>query len=202
MKLYLADISGFSQLEGLELLSDERRRRLEKYNIMEDKQRCLVAGLLLRYALGDSVHRLHYGDRGKPYLPDGPCFSLSHSGNYVVLALAECDIGVDIEKLREYKEKLARRCCTEDEFLWLQGRDSADFYNLWTGKEAVMKATGLGFALPAHSFSVLPLHNGPHTINDMYWHLGWHALEGYALCTACREDEESELVLLTKDVLL
>ena len=202
MKLFLADISGFSQLEGLELLYDERRRRLEKYNIMEDKQRCLVAGLLLRYALGDSVHRLRYGDRGKPYLPDGPCFSLSHSGNYVVLALAEHDVGVDIEKLGEYKEKLARRCCTEDEFLWLQGRDRADFYNLWTGKEAVMKATGLGFALPAHSFSVLPLRNGPHTVNDICWYLGWHTLEGYALCTACRKDEDCELVFLAKDMLI
>lgn len=203
MKLYLADISGFSQLEGLELLYDERRRRLEKYNIMEDKQRCLVAGLLLRYALGDSANRLHYGDRGKPFLPDGPCFSLSHSGNYVVLALAEYDIGVDIEKLGEYKEKLARRCCTEDEIVWLSLREISAFYRLWTGKEAVMKATGFGLSMDPGSFSLSPAEDGVYEVSGRSWYLCWPELfDGYSCCIASSKKEDIEVVYMSEKELI
>ena len=202
MQLYISNIRGFETLPGTELLSAKRRRQLEKLNKAEDKQRCLVAGLLLRHALGEAAARLQFTEKGKPWLPEGPCFNLSHSGEWVVLACSEHELGVDIEKLGEYKEKLARRCCTEEELLWLENRDKSDFFRLWTGKEAVMKATGLGLALPARSFSVLPLDNAPHVVSGRCWYLRWYDFPGYALCTACAVDESHRPIQLSNRELL
>lgn len=203
MQLYISNIHGFEALPGTELLSEKRRRELEKLNKAEDKQRCLVAGLLLRHALGEAAEKLMYGEKGKPYLSGGACFNISHSGEYVVLAVSENNLGVDIERIGVYKEKLAQRCCTEEEFLWLENRDKSDFFRLWTGKEAVMKATGLGLAMSARSFSVLPVEDGALLIHGRIWYLSWYELPGHVFCTACEADEEAGLYYPeTKDLLL
>jgi len=134
---------------------------------------------------------------------DCGCDNISHSGEYVVLAVSRHELGVDIETLGLYKDKLARRCCTEEEYIWLQTQRSEAFFRLWTGKESLMKATGLGFALPAGSFSVLPVSDGLHTIDGRSWYMKWlDILPGYALCTASAADENIEPVRLSARELL
>lgn len=202
MKLYIAKCSDFAGLEGAELLDPQRRERLEKYNKAEDKQRCLAAGLLLRCALGDMAAQIIYGEKGKPCLPNGPHFNLSHSGDYAVLGMSEHELGVDIEKIGGYKDKVARRSCTAEELAWLEAQDKAEFYRLWTAKESIMKATGLGLSMAPGSFSVLPCENGRHVIDGICWYLTWLALPGYCLCCACAADEEIELCFPDKKALL
>ena len=99
MKLYIAKCSDFTELQGTELLSPARRKRLEKYNIIEDKQRCLAAGLLLRFALGAMAAQIEYTHKGKPFLRNGPYFNLSHSGEYAIMAVSENEVGADIQMI-------------------------------------------------------------------------------------------------------
>lgn len=203
MKLYIASTDKLTRLPGLELISPQRRCRLEKYMKQEDRQRCLAAGLLLRHALGERVRDIVSGPKGKPYIPGGPCFNISHSGEYVVLGMSGYELGLDIEALGQYRDMLARRCCTDEEYIWLQEQNPEIFYKLWTGKESIMKATGLGFALPAGSFSLLPLSDGLHTVNEQSWYMKWlDILPGYALCAAMSEDENIEAVRLSAEELL
>lgn len=93
------------------------------------------------------------GERGKPYFQELPLyFSLSHSGDYVLCAVDEREIGADLQRLQAVDEgKLARRFFSEPERLLLEHCESAEerqslFFEFWTRKEAYGKLTGEGVA--------------------------------------------------------
>lgn len=194
MELYYCNIAEFSDLSGVEYLSAGRRLKLQRYLHPADRIRCLVAGLMLRHAFGGLVNtEILTGPYGKPYLSGGStCFNLSHSGAYVVLGVAPCEIGIDIEKVSPYSDAIAKKCFTAGERTWLyrQGCDNA-FYKLWTGKESVMKATGFGFGMPPEGFNILPVLNGGHFIAGKTWYLQWFTLKGYELCVATAQPEQT-----------
>lgn len=92
--------------------------------------------------------RMEKTGQGKPYFPDYPeiAFSLSHSGDYLLVAVGTCPLGVDIECIKPRAKKLPQYALTAAEFdAYLeQGGDWAAFYSLWTQKEAYVKYTGEG----------------------------------------------------------
>lgn len=59
-----------------------------------------------------------YGAHGKPYLTDYPqlYFSLSHSGEYAALAIAACEVGLDIQQKRPISVSMAKRILSEPEY--------------------------------------------------------------------------------------
>ena len=185
------DIAEFEDLAGLELLSDERRERVERYRVLEDKARCLAAGLLLRRYV--SRKDPSKGPHGKPYFPDGPFFNLSHSGKYVVLAVSSGDVGVDIEEIRPRSEKIAERCFAAAEQDWIdRQKDPVEaFYRLWTAKESIMKATGEGFNMPPESFRVFPAEAAGQDAYGKDWYLHWMDLKGHVICLAAPETQEN-----------
>lgn len=187
-------------LAGTELVTCARRERIRGYVHLADKARCLVAGLLLRRVCGVTEDcQLTYGENGKPYLKSsGAHFNISHAGDYVVLAEAKCEVGVDIEKVSAYSDAVAARCFTPPEREWLrrEGCDEA-FYRLWTAKESVMKASGLGFSLPPEAFSVLPMDSSAHIIAGKPWFLDWLSFSGYIICGCGATDgiaEKTEII--------
>lgn len=109
---------------------------------------------------------------GKPFLADdrgtGLRFNLSHSADAVLCGLTRgCEIGVDIEAMAPNDDLLniATRFFTADEIAALTARRGEErarlFYQLWTRKEAYLKARGKGLIHPLNSFSVLPNLKAP-----------------------------------------
>ncbi len=98
--------------------------------------------------------RLVFGrtKQGKPYAQNaGICFNLSHSGNMVAAAFAECEIGVDIEAVRPVNLRIAEGYFTESDRRYLaQAVDEQErryrFFALWTAKEAYLKLHGAGLS--------------------------------------------------------
>lgn len=93
---------------------------------------------------------------GKPYLADHPnlAFNISHSGKQWVMAVSRAGLlGVDIEYCRPRNNftALVNRCFAEEERLYwhnlAEDEKLAGFYELWTKKEAFVKATGRGIGL-------------------------------------------------------
>lgn len=85
-------------------------------------------------------------EHGKPYLKDSAWqFNISHSGNKVLCGIHNGAIGVDIEKPREYTDRVARRVCTDAEYAYISG-DAKRFLEVWTRKEAYAKLIGKGLA--------------------------------------------------------
>lgn len=93
-----------------------------------------------------------YGSKGKPYFENSTLhFSLSHSGDYVLCAVADEEIGADIQECKAgVKESLVKRvlCGAELEEWNTLAADAAQaqdyFYRKWTEKEARGKLTGDG----------------------------------------------------------
>jgi len=203
MQLYISSIGAFLGLSGLDLVTAARRERIRAFRRAEDKARCLGAGLLLRRVCGVTENRqLVYGSHGKPYLRDNAMrFNLSHSGDYVVLATAGCEVGVDIERIESYSDAVAIRCFTPAEREWLSNNEG--FYRLWTAKESVMKGAGLGFSLPPESFSVLPIDTSAHRIAGKDWFLDWIAFDGHMICRALGgKAEQTEFIEIGASELL
>lgn len=154
MKLYLSNISGVLPRHR-ELLTPERQKKAQRYKMPGDKKRCIAGGVLLRHFLGDTV--ISDNGFGKPVAENGVGFNLSHSGEWVLLAVGDGEIGCDIERpeIVSY-EKMGRIVFTENELrLVNEARDKmGEFFKLWTKKEALLKCIGEGFHRPAKSVDV------------------------------------------------
>ncbi|MDR2686743.1 MAG: hypothetical protein LBB75_03255 [Oscillospiraceae bacterium] len=96
---------------------------------------------LLCRALGCGEAHIFIRGDGKPYLPGGPHFSISHGGGLVLLAVSGLgEIGCDVEPLgRPLRNEGAIR-----RKIALPGEEDTPLLTLWVRKEAVFKAGGAG----------------------------------------------------------
>ena len=114
---------------------------------------------------------LHFSkiENGKPILNGGPSFNLSHSGSWAMLAVApqhpKLQLGVDIEKHRSIERDLPERFFSPNERSIMQELQNTDwttaFFQIWTRKEAVIKATGTGLSADLKGFDVSCGSNSP-----------------------------------------
>ncbi len=158
MKLFYCNIAELNDFRGAARLSPERTGTDGALPAAGRPEAVPCAGTSVACAFGEgSCARISLELCGKPYLPGGAFFNLSHSGNYAVLAVSPCEVGVDVEQVAPYSQAVAEKCFTAPEREWLSRQSCGQaFFKLWTGKESVMKATGLGLRLPPESFNILP----------------------------------------------
>jgi 4'-phosphopantetheinyl transferase len=143
-------------------LSPPEAERAKSFRFERDRDRYIVEHGILRSLLGDYVGvepkalAVLSGAHGKPYLsgvdgPDLPQFSLSSSDGHAAFAFSRsAGIGVDIEKIRDIveMESIALRHFTPNEKELVLGgtmeQRERRFYRVWTRKEAILKAHGIG----------------------------------------------------------
>ncbi len=150
----------------LPLLDEDARARHAALRRPADQARSATAHALTRLALGSLLDAaptavrftrrcVHCGGpHGAPRLdPPGPQLSVSHSGDRVVVALADRPVGVDVEQLvSQDLAGLAAQALTAAERTGVH--DTRALLTLWTRKEAALKATGHGLAAPLHDLVV------------------------------------------------
>ncbi len=194
-KIYLLTLSQVSeQNEELSCRFPKRYARAERYRNREDRLRCIGAGALLSHVLNIREEELAQNEYGKPFLPNRKeFFNLSHSGEYIALAVSDGTVGVDVEKIDPAHFSIAKRVFTADELAWLRENESERFFQLWTLKESVIKAVGLGLSLPLQSFSVLPLlEHQPITVRNTTLFGQTVELVGHQLSVCCTEPLENK----------
>lgn len=145
MKLYLADINKVS-LNSVNQLDKNRREKCERLKLTDDKKRCIAGGLLINRFLNGA--KISTNEFGKPVADNGKKFNISHSGQYVLFALSENEVGCDIQKTGYVKStEMAKFIFCDEEIKLL--KNSADklkvFFDLWTKKESFLKCIGSGF---------------------------------------------------------
>jgi 4'-phosphopantetheinyl transferase len=111
----------------------------------------LLQEALRRNHLDESLEMLHCSQEGRPSIAPTFDFNISHSDQYVVCALSkQHHVGLDIEKMKPISLAVLRTFFNHDE--WIAMHQKADsqqgFYQLWTQKEAVVKADGRGLNVP------------------------------------------------------
>jgi 4'-phosphopantetheinyl transferase len=150
----------------LQVLDQGERERAAQFSFERDRVRFIqahgmVRRIVARYCGADAAAlAFARNTHGKPYLvprSDRPAleFSLSHSGDCCMLALRlDHAVGVDVEHRRDLPQAMAiaQRYFTPAESAALAGLPeparSEAFLLLWTHKEAMVKALGVG--LPAN----------------------------------------------------
>ncbi len=133
--------------------------RLGEYNkkrisIMrpQDKRRSLAGLILLRRKIaeiyGVTEYEFTYNQNGKPLL-DFCYFNISHSGDYVVCSVSDRPVGVDTEVIRDIPFRNDYRLFTLEEVVYVNASEKEHnlrFFEVWTKKEAYIKAKGLKLA--------------------------------------------------------
>ncbi|MGB5986155.1 MAG: 4'-phosphopantetheinyl transferase superfamily protein [Desulfobacterales bacterium] len=81
---------------------------------------------------------------GAPLPVQGWYWSVSHKTDLVAGVIARHPIGIDVEVRRPCSEALCRRIADPAEWDLAGGVTEVGFFRIWTAKEAVLKAVGLG----------------------------------------------------------
>lgn len=156
-----------------------------RYKVRRGQIRQILAG----YVGGSPADiGLITGEYGKPRLKNPQCgfhFNSSHSGGVMMLAISpDCEIGVDIERIEPVLADVVEVALTPRERAglatvrpksWL-----AEFYKLWTCKEAVLKAHGTGLQVDP---TALDVRFAQHPTDDADGHWGdvdWHQFSSTA----------------------
>ena len=135
----------------LPLVSAQRREQAMKYKHVFGQYCCLKSWEML--SLTEYDH-FEYNESGKPFLPGGSYFSISHCRSGIAVATDDQPIGIDIETIRHADADLIARTMNAEEQSRI--RSDRDFTRLWTQKEAVVKAQGVGIVSFEQLQSVLP----------------------------------------------
>jgi len=163
-------LDGAAIAAAASVLSDEEREQYRRFHFARDARDYAAAHALLRHTLSLSGDRtpaewqFAKTDAGKPFLlGDGAgraSFSLSHTRGMVACAVTTgAEVGVDVECVdRDLDgEEIAARFFSPVEAAQLmdvKGDARRDrFFDLWTLKEALVKALGRGMAVSLRSLA-------------------------------------------------
>ena len=150
-------------------LSPIEHERAAKFKFPNDREHFLLRHYLLKLILCEycdcQPHELkfRYNNYNKPFIniPEFKelKFNMSSSDDLMMIGLCkQNDIGIDVEKIRETGnlEHIALENFSERELEYLNSKldKTTAFFNIWTRKEAFIKAVGKGIYFPLKLFCV------------------------------------------------
>ncbi|MFK7757839.1 MAG: 4'-phosphopantetheinyl transferase superfamily protein [Flavobacteriales bacterium] len=81
---------------------------------------------------------LSYSEHGKPYYPEGPKISLTHSKEYVaIITHSSNEVGIDVQEIVPKVERIKHKYCNAEELSWANSVE--DYTLIWSAKEAMFK---------------------------------------------------------------
>lgn len=204
-------------------LSPAERERASRFVFERDRLDFVIAHALLRRELSDrhdlpaEAWTFATTEFGKPLVTGPPAadiaFNLSHTRGLVACAVSTgCDVGIDVEAVDGPASMLdlAAHYFSSREIADLQRCPAAErqtrFIELWTLKEAYVKAMSIGLSHPLHTFSFLfeppaslRLETGP-THDPREWQFALFALaERYRMAVAVRSSAPAEIRCVARE---
>ncbi|MCL2662414.1 MAG: 4'-phosphopantetheinyl transferase superfamily protein [Oscillospiraceae bacterium] len=172
MKLYIIDSLELPANKIPErmnsLLSSQRYQKVQRLRSHTGRNVSAAAYLLLRYALRELYNinepvDFNIKSKGKPTLEKYPHihFNLSHSKNAAACVVADFEVGVDIQNIRNVTGKTAKRVLTEEEYETFRTTlNPAEYFcKIWTIKESYVKMTGQGITMEFGEISAKDISN-------------------------------------------
>jgi 4'-phosphopantetheinyl transferase len=198
------------------VLSHWERARAERFRLPRDKDDFIIRHAMLRMLLGAYVGcypsrlDLPMGPNGKPeprhhFEIEGIHFNLSHSGDVALFGFTgACPIGLDVEQIQPvpHCERIASETFSHAETKSLMALPRelrfGRFFDLWTRKEALLKAVGDGLRpgrtarpriVPRPDGS-RPSHPSPPAEAPGEWHVhSFSPREGYVAAVAFQKPD-------------
>ena len=202
------------------IFGKEDGRSKEERMELAVKDYCNSCSLNFEFEITDmqEVLRVDRTERGKPYFAKCPKihFSISHSGAYWVIALADEQVGIDIQEHVRLKyetieeagirfQKLAHRFFHPVEAKFVEWNSYEHFFTVWTAKESYVKYTGQGIDDSFSEQCVIPVEENLWNIFENKENVAWQAqgawlckvscYEGYTLCVCTKQKEDIVLKL-------
>lgn len=156
---------------------------------ISNKQNPHTEALKLLSEVYNKPYTLSYGEKSKPYIKNDNSFyfNISHSGEYVCLGVSDTEIGVDIEKHNKARTRLAKRFFSKREQSYCEDNTSR-FFDIWTQKEAFIKAVGIGLSYGLNTFCIFDVQKGYEIRNIA-------APEGYSL-SVCKAGKINDITTI------
>ncbi len=129
------------QLKSLCQLNDYDQQRFCRFNNNKRKKEFLAVRALLQQLIGND-EAIIYNENGKPSLSKSPLhISISHNSEFAVVALAQENIGIDIELKSREMFKIKKKYLSHNEINSVDYSDDAHLTGLmlWLAKEAIYK---------------------------------------------------------------
>jgi 4'-phosphopantetheinyl transferase len=213
-------LSDVDVARAVELLSSDERARFDRFVFSRDRRDFAAAHALLRCALATHGGLLpsswiFLNDcRGKPFLAPGQPkyeFNIAHTTGLVACALTKIgNVGIDVESVDRVvnSEEIARTYFSDREVMALQECKGVEhrtrFVELWTLKEAYLKAIGTGLSDRLNNFSFELIGPSGLRFNSLSekGHVNWHfALfapsEGHRMAVAIRSEHKVAYRVMT-----
>ena len=205
-RVYLLNASIFEEeklfAKGMQMISSKRADKIRTLKNPSAARLSLGAGVLLsfvlkKYGLDDKLNEMQTGEYGKPFLPGVDFhFSISHSGEYVLCAVSDVQIGADLQKVKDKIPNHTKKIFSPAEaeyFSVLEDKEKTElFYRLWAKKESILKWDGRGLRLPLSEISLInegyPCHDILHEGKKLHFHEYADLLPEYSICI-CSEQE-------------
>ncbi len=211
MEVYYFDIEPLrnkaifnSQIENI---TEGRLERIEKSQSTADKLRLMGSGLMINF-----IKTKYFVDsdvatdkHGKPYFVNSDLkFNLSHSGRYVLAAVSDYEIGIDIQKKKADKHRIAEKNFLQGECAYINAGANDEerhqrFCEVWTLKEAYLKNIGMGLRKPLNSFEIVFRPEGPVIRNQTEFKCTQFKMNDKYIVSICKDinDEGFELSEVT-----
>ena len=163
IKLAYTNVENLDLKKGYELVSTNRKSKIDYYRFDKDKKLSCGVYLLVMKLLDEeniTYPIIKTEKYGKAYISnyDNIHFNVSHSRNMICCAISDKPVGTDIEFNDPTIDlNIARHYFFNSEYesIMNSSKPTDEFFNYWVLKESYMKYTGLGFHLDLKSFEIL-----------------------------------------------
>ncbi|WP_170227807.1 4'-phosphopantetheinyl transferase family protein [Mucilaginibacter frigoritolerans] len=157
------------------LLNTAEIARGNKYYQTKDKNRFTISRGALRHILGLYLHLppasiiFSTGINKKPFVENqsGIQFNISHSGDWILIAIAKSAIGVDVEFINPsfHFTDVLEDNFSIDEIKQIKDKSPIEtFFKFWTRKESITKTTGKGLD---ENLKLIPATDGTHFVDSV-----------------------------------
>lgn len=171
--------------------------RVNSYIKWQDRQATIFGKILLQKALEFlnlpiKTGNLRTTDFGRPFIRNCPDFNISHTNGLVICAVSELGrVGVDTELVSPIDHQEFKLQFHEEEISEIESANNKTlkFYEIWTRKEAIVKADGRGLQIELNSWSVC--NKNSLVLAEKEWRLYSFVMHStYVVSIACEMDSE------------
>ena len=160
--LYIFYLIDFDESKMASFLTNDDFLKCKRYKTEQGYKEHVSSLYLKKRFIGE----FEISKTGKP-ISNNAYFNISHSGEYVVLAISNSDIGVDIEHVKETKDDIKKYISSNEEYEYI--KSDLNFFEVWTSKESISKAVGCGITNNVKAIPALPLVGVKHYLNKDFY---------------------------------
>ena len=153
MKYIIKSVNDYKENELYEfykIIHKEKRKKIDKYKNIDDKKRSIIGEMILKELLSKedvdyNETEFTYNEYGKPFMNNNIYFNISHSDQYIIVAISNKEIGIDIERIKKTQINVIDQFASDKEkeyILKSPNNIEERLFQIYTLKESYLKMKG------------------------------------------------------------